>query len=499
MAFSEKIKSEVRRKSNFTCCWCLIHGIIEVHHIVPLEEGGPNIIDNAAPLCPTCHTLYGDNKKLRKMLKEKRDLLYDENSPQKLRIELRKLKTEKEKLEIFVRNIPFLKTLLFLKNIFSFDPYRYEIRKVEILFNKKQYNDAEAVLLKLVMNNIENSKIYFMLGEIVHIKSDYTRMIVYFDLSLSFDRDYEKLIEIIKYNSWVQNFNLGAEYYDKSLLTDSIEEIEYYMNKAIEAYRMAILCNSKEAPTYENLVFVLMKVERFDEAIEPVQKLIELIDNPDYYALLSDIYFTKANLIANDSNLREIENEKGIAVLEKGSAKYPDNDELISTLTNAYIITNRLEKARENLEKGIKLQPNNKYVRFSYSLLLIDSDEPDEAIINLNKILELDPEFIRAIFYKGVANYNIGVNLRNDAESNLDPNSHQFEYEVEINKSNLKFKEALVLFQKFQKLDVNNKENAWLPMWKIFTQLGMQEESKNAKIQADLLARKYSDQNCKLN
>ncbi|MEQ9455604.1 MAG: HNH endonuclease [Phycisphaeraceae bacterium] len=28
---------------------------LEVHHLVPLSEGGPDTVDNAAGLCPTCH------------------------------------------------------------------------------------------------------------------------------------------------------------------------------------------------------------------------------------------------------------------------------------------------------------------------------------------------------------------------------------------------------------------------------------------------------------
>jgi len=73
MAFDEALKRKVRMKAAYRCCWCERFGMIEVHHIVSQAEGGPDDEENAAPLCPNCHELYGDNPKLRKRMRERRD------------------------------------------------------------------------------------------------------------------------------------------------------------------------------------------------------------------------------------------------------------------------------------------------------------------------------------------------------------------------------------------------------------------------------------------
>lgn len=76
MAFSEVLKNKVRRQAHFCCCLC--HGIgVEVHHIVPLVEGGADVEDNAAPLCPSCHGTYGANPEKRKFIREVRDFWYE--------------------------------------------------------------------------------------------------------------------------------------------------------------------------------------------------------------------------------------------------------------------------------------------------------------------------------------------------------------------------------------------------------------------------------------
>ena len=69
MGFTEKIKFEVKKKSHQSCCVCKQVGI-EIHHIIPQSEGGPDIEDNAAPLCPTCHEIYGGNPLKRKFIQE---------------------------------------------------------------------------------------------------------------------------------------------------------------------------------------------------------------------------------------------------------------------------------------------------------------------------------------------------------------------------------------------------------------------------------------------
>jgi predicted HNH restriction endonuclease len=49
----------------------------EVHHIVPISEGGKNILENAAPLCVKCHELFGHQKSRRKKIRESRKYWFE--------------------------------------------------------------------------------------------------------------------------------------------------------------------------------------------------------------------------------------------------------------------------------------------------------------------------------------------------------------------------------------------------------------------------------------
>jgi hypothetical protein len=76
VAFSESIRRSVRRKAHFRCCLCQAV-LVEVHHIVPEGEGGSDEEDNAAPLCASCHEIYGANPTKRKFIREARDWWYE--------------------------------------------------------------------------------------------------------------------------------------------------------------------------------------------------------------------------------------------------------------------------------------------------------------------------------------------------------------------------------------------------------------------------------------
>jgi hypothetical protein len=76
MPFSERVKHLAKIKSAFRCCAC--HApFAEVHHLMPEVKGGSSELSNAAPLCASCHDLYGGNPEKRKTLTQMRDFWWE--------------------------------------------------------------------------------------------------------------------------------------------------------------------------------------------------------------------------------------------------------------------------------------------------------------------------------------------------------------------------------------------------------------------------------------
>lgn len=76
MAFSAALKRRVRRRAHFRCCLCRTLGV-DIHHILPEGQGGPDSEANAAPLCPNCHEALGANATKRRFIAEVRDFWYE--------------------------------------------------------------------------------------------------------------------------------------------------------------------------------------------------------------------------------------------------------------------------------------------------------------------------------------------------------------------------------------------------------------------------------------
>ena len=86
MSFSKKIKAQCLSECARRCCVCQRYCAvgIEIHHIIPKEQGGKNTYENAIPLCFDCHCSAGHynpkhpkgNKYSPEELKKSKENLY---------------------------------------------------------------------------------------------------------------------------------------------------------------------------------------------------------------------------------------------------------------------------------------------------------------------------------------------------------------------------------------------------------------------------------------
>lgn len=108
MSFTEKVKLEAKRRSNFRCCICN-KSFVEVHHIIPKLEGGQDSIDNAAPLCSSCHDLFGGNPEKRKQIRQMRDYWWEQMDAWRINLSLQSNLSSIEIIEDNPENIEQLK------------------------------------------------------------------------------------------------------------------------------------------------------------------------------------------------------------------------------------------------------------------------------------------------------------------------------------------------------------------------------------------------------
>lgn len=142
MSFTEKVKLDAKRRSNFRCCICN-KSFVEVHHIIPKLEGGSDSIDNAAPLCSSCHDLFGGNPEKRKQIRQMRDYWWEQMDVWRINLSLQSNLSSIEIIEDNLENINQLKN----KGMVIY----------HIVYENEDFENSAQVLFDLIKQAQKNS------------------------------------------------------------------------------------------------------------------------------------------------------------------------------------------------------------------------------------------------------------------------------------------------------------------------------------------------------
>jgi len=255
------------------------------------------------------------------------------------------------------------------------------------------------------------------------------------------------------------------------------------MDKAISSFDDAIMLEPDSADTYKNYAFALLQAGKQDAAIQPLETLIKIKKSADSYRLLGQIYTQKGvdgqnkfkqSKKASDST-EALENyNKAIVVLEEGRKNFPDDQEILFFLSNAYVAANKASVAMETFKAGVEKDPKNPYYRYNYGTLLLQNNNYELAEEQFSKAVEIDPKYHSALYNLGVTYIRWGTSLREkaDKEGKEDP-----EYKN-------KYQSALPILKRALEIKQDDAIT-WETIAKVYAVLGMSKESQEAFNKAD--------------
>jgi tetratricopeptide (TPR) repeat protein len=129
-----------------------------------------------------------------------------------------------------------------------------------------------------------------------------------------------------------------------------------------------------------------------------------------------------------DTVTRDLDTDTRIEMLEQMAVNYPDDANLYYELGNIFYDQVMANEARLNYEKALKLDPKLNRARVNLAMLLAESDEVDSAKVLLGEALEMDPADPKAYTNLGVVYYT---------EMNVDAAVKYFSKALEIDPDNL--------------------------------------------------------------
>ncbi|MFA3782958.1 tetratricopeptide repeat protein [Melioribacteraceae bacterium 4301-Me] len=358
-----------------------------------------------------------------------------------------------------------------------------DITGAKLYISQKNYEKAKEALLREISKNPKSDEGYYLLGYVYGEEGDFTKMLNAFDSSLAISKKHEKDIQDQKRYYWAISFNRGVGYFNKATKTTAQDSVKLNYNKAAEAFNNAIMLEPDSSAAYKNLAYVYLNLGDYDSAISPLEKLIKLEKSADGYSLLGEIYNEKGSNLMNtfrtsknaEDSIKAVEYyNKAITVLEEGRKFFPENADILRDVSNAYVGANRLEDAMKSFKAGVEKEPENKFYRYNYGVLLLNAKDFAGAEKQFKKAVEIDSNYTNAIYNLAVTYARWGADIREQAEAKDQQDESYKE----------KFKQALPWMEKY--LKINPKEPAvWELLGKIYANLGMTEKSKEAFDNAD--------------
>ena len=200
-------------------------------------------------------------------------------------------------------------------------------------------------------------------------------------------------------------------------LANTILKMQRY-DEAVEHYKRAIELRSNFVDAHFNLGFAFFLQNRPDEAIEQYHNVLRLRKN------YGRIHYHLANALAKKKQL-----DKAIEHYNKALQRRPHDSEAHNNLALALVKKEKINEAIEHYNKSLELKPDSPEVFGNLANALLKQEKFDQAVMQYKKALALKPDFAEAQYnfanvlrikgrlHEAVNRYNEALKLTpNDAD-----------------------------------------------------------------------------------
>ena len=369
--------------------------------------------------------------------------------------------------------------------ITGFECSSTELTSAKLYIQQKNYPKAMEALNSEIQKNPKSYEGYYLKGYVEGELGNYKELVNDFNKSLAISNEYEKSINDSKKYYWAQAFNKGVEYFQRAGKQTNKDSAKVDYDKSAVAFEAATELQPDSVTTYENLAFVYINQKEYDKAMPPLKKIISLDHGLDGFRYLGEILYDKATKLdskyksskdVQDSLEAQKYYSQIIDLAQDGRKYHPHNSELLGLLSNSYIGAGKKDVALTTFKTGVQEDPNNKYYRYNYGVVLLESNDYEAAAEQFQKAIDIDSTYENAMYNLAVTYVKWGTHLNKIAQEKNE--------KAPIDKS--KYEVALPYLEKLVKLKDDNA-SLWEILGKVYTVLGYDQKAQDAFNKADAL------------
>ena len=313
--------------------------------------------------------------------------------------------------------------------------------------------------------------------------------------TLELDEDKEYFNELIPRILLVgeEYFNKGANNFNQGLEANKVNkesEARQHFNNAVTAFERAIEAyarvGSTDTTSYYYMAYAADQAGDHQKAEKNYLKLVNEFnyETPAIYNSLFNIYLQEKNDTA-----------RALEFVREGRTKFPNDLALLIEETNVYLARNETDKAMENLNKAMEIDPDNPTIFFAVGSIidkevLGDTTKTTEVRMNAferaknayETAIEINPEYFDPIYNIGAMYVNRAASI--SEEANQLPLEEQEEYERLTAEADSLLKVSLPYLEKAHEI-MPDDLNTLIALKEIYTRLNMMEQLQeiNAKLE----------------
>ncbi len=362
-----------------------------------------------------------------------------------------------------------------------------ETTSAKLYMNQKQWDKAEASLVKELAKNDKNEEAWFLLGQVRLEVKKYAEMNEAYARALELGDVHKPDIARNRLAIWAMMYNEGVGLYNKGRDT-----AEYYQ-KAVDRFSTAIAMVPDSSGTYYVRALAYYAQQNLKAAITDLERAVKL--SPDFEEaarLAGQVHYNMSTDRATAKDEAGAQSELALAtqMFEKAYKANPNNADNIINLIDVYGRAKNTEKALDLTKNAVQKEPNNKIFRYAYGTFLLNQENFPEAIEQFKKAVEIDPAYGDAVYNLGVSYLNWGVVMKTESDKKAEAERLKNKgKDVKLDMSyKEKFKEAVPYLEKAQE---NRADDLGLlqQLGKVYANLNMVEKSKAAFEKYDRLTK----------
>jgi tetratricopeptide (TPR) repeat protein len=372
--------------------------------------------------------------------------------------------------------------VLLVLALFSFHCSSPEMTSARLYIQQQQWEDALRAINNELESNSENAEAWFLKGQVHNEIGEFDEMNAAFERSMAVSPEFKGQIESIRLTNWASFINAGIEEYNAGA-----EDPQNY-RIAIELFELATKMEPDSTLPYKNIGFAYLVLGELENAVDPFEEVLKRENDGEIAKYLGQIYFDMGYKNWNDYQSTQDENqmaeaeqylERSIDALKIAMDEMPEDAEALATLSNAFILLDRSEEAKEIFRVGIAHDPENKIYHYNLGVMILQEENYEEAIKYFQDALSLDPDYYDALYNIGVAYVNWGVKMREETVASRDEDDKRY---LE------KFQLALDPLQRVAG-DRPDDANLWETLGRLYANLDRVKEAEEAFEKADSLRR----------